>query len=196
MSPQVTPARSVSLPRNTSAWSWRHSCRLLAPLLLGLVAQASTGCTLVGYGVGSAVTPAPHLLGSENVRAVPVGADVEVTYSPVSNEQLPIAGAPSVQGACNPTAELSVMTGVYWGTEAGNLVLETEVLRDGPTPPGYSSGGASRQFASTRATIPLDCVKTIRPKSSFAPRIIGALIGAALDVAATVLFAEAAHDIE
>ena len=98
MSLEARPVRLVSFLCNTWARSWRHSCRLLATLVLGLVAQASTGCTLVGYGVGSAYTAAPQLIGPENVRAIPVGTDVEVTYSPDSSERVPVAYAPSVQG--------------------------------------------------------------------------------------------------
>jgi len=150
----------------------------------------------VGYGVGSAHTAAPQLLGPENVRAVAVGTDVEVSYSPDSSEHVPIVGGPSVQEACAPTAELSVATGAYRGIEAGNLVLENEMSWDRPTPEGYSSGGALRRFETQRVTIPLACVKTIRTKSSLAPRIVGTLVGAALDVAVIALYAHAVHDIQ
>ena len=196
MSLEAGLARLVSFPCNTCAWSWRHSCRLLAPLVLALVAQTSTGCTLVGYGVGSAHTAAPRLFGPENVRAVPVGTDVEVSYAPDASEHVPVAGGPSVQQARAPTAELSVATAAYRGIEAGNLVLENEMLADGPTPEGYSSGAASRRFEIQRATIPLACVKTIRTKSSLAPRIVGTLVGAALDVAVIALYAHAVRDIQ
>jgi len=196
MSREAGPARLVSFSRNTCARSWRHSCRLLAPLVLGLIAQTSTGCTLVGYGVGSAHTAAPQLLGPENVRSIPVGTEVEVSYSPDSSEHVPIAGPPSVQGACAPTAEPSVVTGAYGGIEGRNLVLEHEVLRHGPAPEDYSSGGSSLRFEIERASVPLACVKSIRTKPSLTPRIAGTLIGAALDVAVIVLYANAVRDIQ
>jgi hypothetical protein len=158
--------------------------------------QTSTGCTLVGYAIGSAHTPAPRSVGPENVRVIPVGTDVEVFYAPNPSEQAPDAGALSVQGACAPpTAEASVATGAYGGIEAGKLVLENEALAAVSTPELYSSGG-SRRFETQRVTVPLGCVKSIRTKPSLRPRVVGALVGAAIDVAAVVAYAHAVRDIQ
>ena len=127
---------------------------------------------------------------------IPVGTDVEVFYAPNPGEQVPDAGAPSVQGSCAPpTAEASVATGAYGGIEAGKLVLENEALGAVSTPELYSSG-VSRRFETQRVTVPLGCVKSIRTKSSLTPRLAGALVGAALDVAAVVAYAHAVRDMQ
>jgi hypothetical protein len=44
--------------------------------------------------------------------------------------------------------------------------------------------------------VPLSCVKSIRTKSSYAPRLVGALVGAALDLAVVVTYAHAVRDIQ
>jgi hypothetical protein len=153
------PPGLVSFLCNTSGWSGRLSCRLLAPLVLGLVLQASTGCTLVGYALGSAKAPAPLSVRPENVRAIPVGTDVEVFYSHSPSEHEPAADAPSVHASCAPpTTEASMATGAYRGIEAGELVLDKEVLVAVPTPELYSSGGSPR-FETQRVTVPLGYVK-------------------------------------
>lgn len=189
------PPRQMSFLRNTSACSGRPNCRLLAPLVIGLVLQTSTGCTLVGYAIGGAVTPAARSVPAQNVREIPIGTDVEVFYSPRPSEHAPAADAPLVQVSCAPpTADASMATGAYRGIEAGKLVLDNEVL-GGPTPDLYSSGGSPR-FETRRVTVPLGYVNCIRTKSSLTPRLVGMLVGAALDVVAVVAYAHAVRDIQ
>lgn len=174
---------------------WPPNCRQITPLVLALLVQTLTGCTLVGYAVGSARTPAPQSVAPESARAIPPGTDVELSYTPRPSEQAPATGELSPQASCaHPTAELSIATGTFRGIEAGQLVLEQQVLGGVAAAELYGSGGSSLE--TRRFSLPLERVSCIRTKPSLAPRLVGALVGAAVDVAVVAAYAAAVRDIQ
>jgi len=177
-------------------WVWDAGRRLLAPVVLGLVVQTSTGCTLLGYAVGSAQTPASHSVAPKDVQVIPVGTDVEVFYAPSPTEQVPARSVASLAGSpAHPTAELSMVTGTYRGIEAGKVALDHDWSRldAGGAPYGSALSGP---VETKRDTVPLDQVSLIRTVPSPGPRIVGTLIGAALDVAIVVAYASAVRNIQ
>jgi len=190
------PIRSSVPPVHHFRLVWAPGRRLLAPFVLGLVVQTLTGCTLLGYAVGSAQTPASHSVAAKDVQVIPVGTDVEVFYAPSPTEQVPAgSGASLAASPARPTAELSMVTGTYRGTRAGKVVLDHEVSRldAGGAPFGSALSGP---VETKRDTVPLDQVSRIRTVPSPGPRIVGTLIGAAVDVAIVVAYASAVRNIQ
>jgi hypothetical protein len=175
----------------------RRTCRLFASVALGLLAHASTGCTVLGYAIGNATIPTPESIPAQSARSIPQGTEVEVFYLPRANECAPLAGATSLDAPPGSReVEFSVATGEYGGIEGDMLVLNHLVARAAAVSHEAFDSSTSASFDTVRIVVPLRQVSLIRTKPSSAPAVIGTVIGVAADVAAVVLWARAVRHVE
>lgn len=164
---------------NTRATSERLARWFLAPLALCLMLPTSTGCTVVGYAVGAGMTPDPQSVSLQGIQSIPRGTDVEVFYMPEP------CGAPVGVEVLRPepSCELKVESGAYEGIAGEQLRLRSEHLAQGGLVETYGSGGApSPTLEVVDRGVPLARVRLIRTKPSSSPKVVGALVGAFVDV--------------
>lgn len=190
MSVHAAQSGSVSLVCVTRRCFARYRCRLFAPLALGLTLQLTSGCTVVGYAIGTGTTPAPEAIEPTNTRAIPKGSDVEVFYL-----REPCAGEASAAAPrTGPPCDIQVVNGAYQGVEGSELVLRISRLTTRSSLDGYGSGSETTEKIE-RLTLPLARVRLIRTKPSRAPALVGALVGAAIDLITLLAVDNIAHDV-
>jgi len=119
-----------------------------------------------------------------------------VFYLPRADQAQPSSAAGSLAAPLGhrPT-EFSIATGAYAGTEGDQLVLDHPVWRATTHHEAYEPS-APAPPETTRSTVPLEQVNLIRTKPSSTPAVVGTVVGVALDVAAVVLWARAARNID
>ena len=165
----------------------RRPYRHFAPLALALIVQGSTGCTLLGYGIGSAAIPSPEST-PQSARTIAAGTEVEVFYLPTRGACTPFAAAaPPAAAPGRQATEFSVASGAYAGIEGEELVLTHLGSQQAAVTnqDGYDTRKKT-SFEAVRVLVPLEHVSLIRTKPSSTPAVVGTLVGAVLDIAAII----------
>lgn len=129
---------------------------------LGALLIPSLGCTLVGFGIGSAVPRQHAELAPPQATSISPGTEVDVVMLAEPN------------GSQSPSEDVRVVHGTYRGLRRDRMIIDSTVHDD-------RTGRAS----ISESEVPLSSIRTIKiGRSSYA--LEGTLVGLGLDVVAVV----------